>query len=184
MAIGDRRKNALFGSLWMTGQLKFEYLYPIIFIVWRKALFYNLTMFARQKPNKSIKLTSWAVIAAVFMLSVFPVHMHLHHDDHHAGQFGHDSIVSSIDDHTDTLHAVSDLSGHDGHEDATVLSATSDTLIKKLNGSDLLLLAVLLVVFLSFNLKSLSQKFYRTAFIFNRKLYTYHSPPLRAPPLQ
>jgi len=110
---------------------------------------------------------------AYLALLVLPMHAHLLHSDEFAHVENHQTI---------SIHLGSDLTEHDGHEGTSVLSTTSDTLVKKID-SNPLLLAILLALFLFVNFNKLSQKFLNLASLCFRKSHTYHSPPLRAPPI-
>jgi len=132
--------------------------------------------------NKSV---SWLVLVAVAMLSLFPVHMHLHHDEDVLASSQHDlEFALNSSDHETTLHAISDTTGHsEHHEDAGVVSAASDTLLKK-NSNSPLFIAILIGIVTILGI-TLSSHIPRRSHVFTRfrKRYIYSSPPLRAPPL-
>ena len=141
--------------------------------------------------NKSV---SWLVMVAVAMLSLFPVHMHLHHDEDVLASSQHDrefalnfsdhETTLHVSEHETTLHAISDTTGHsEHHEDAGVVSATLDTLLKKNSNSPLFIailigIVAILGITLSTHIPLRSHVFTRF-----RKRYIYNSPSLRAPPL-
>jgi hypothetical protein len=129
------------------------------------------------------KSVSWIVLTAVVMLSLFPAHMHLHHDDDGLASSHVSAMAPESHDHTSTIHAVSDTTGHSGHDDVTVLPATSDTLIKKVNVNPIIF-AILIGIFVFLTITSASQRFRQQILsIPPRKIYICLSPPLRAPPL-
>ena len=135
-------------------------------------------MLSLRKHIFNSKSVSWAVLVAIVMLSIFPMHMHLHDD-----VYSESSVtVPHSDKHTSSIHAITDTTGHDGHEDAATMSATPDTLVKKVNLNHLYP-AVLVVFFVFLSLALLPQKFRPHPRLYIRKFYIGISPPLRAPPL-
>lgn len=135
---------------------------------WRKLVF----------SNKSV---SWLALLAIVMMSLFPAHIHLHHDDH-AFSSPHVEVTNQSHDHTSVLHIVADTTGHLDHDNETVVPATSDSLIKKVNLNPVFL-AILISLFVFLNINSLPNKFHAFIFKHLRKIYFDISPPLRAPPL-
>ena len=126
--------------------------------------------------NKSI---AWLALIAVVMLSLFPAHMHVHHDGDAFAE-SHAQTLHEPVEHVTAIHSISDTRGHGEHDDATIFSTTSDSLINKVN---FVFLAILVgfFVFLGINVSSL--QFRSSVFVHLRKIYTSISPPLRAPPL-
>jgi predicted permease len=138
--------------------------------VWRKSFFIK-------------KSVAWLLLVAVAMLSLFPAHTHIHHED----DISAPSHVASQthNHHTSAIHAISDTTGHSEHsehEGDTVLPASSDTIIKKVNFNPLLIAVFIgFIVFLS--LAFSSHKLRQLVSTRLHKLHIYISPPLRAPPL-
>jgi len=132
--------------------------------------------------NKSV---SWLVLIAVAMLSLFPVHMHLHHDEDVLALSHHDQeFVLNSSGHETTLHAISETAGHsEHHEDTEVVSAISDSLLKKSSNSPLFV-AILIGIVVILGV-ILSPHIPLRLYVFTRfhKRYIYSNPPLRAPPL-
>ena len=131
------------------------------------------------------KSVSWLVLISVAMLSLFPVHIHLHHDEDVLALSHHDQeFVLNSSDHETTLHAISDTIGHiEHHEGDTVIPATSDTLLKKSSNSPLFV-AILIGIVVILGVILLPHIPLRL-YVFTRfhKRYIYNNPPLRAPPL-
>jgi len=132
--------------------------------------------------NKSV---SWLVMIAIAMLSLFPVHMHLHHGEDVLASSQHDlEFVLNSSDHETTLHAISDTTGHsEHHEDTEIISVSSDILLKK-NSNSPLFIAVLIGIVAILGI-TLSTHIPLRSHVFTRfrKRYIYNSPSLRAPPL-
>jgi len=136
-------------------------------------------MLSLRKHIFNSKSVSWAVLVAIVMLSIFPMHMHLHDDEVLSAS---NVSVPHSDKHISSIHAVSDTTGHEGHEHVATMSATPDTLVKKVN-LNTLYPAVLVVFFVFLSLALLPQKFRPHPRLHIRKFYIGISPPLRAPPL-
>lgn len=117
--------------------------------------------------------TCWLMIIGLLVSTVLPLHMHLHHVD---------ETPSAAHAHAFDLHLITDNPGAEHHDDALVLSATPDVLLKQTGDVPLMaaLLFCLLGVFLFLN-PILGQRFFeRDA---PPRSGTHHlTPPLRAPP--
>jgi len=126
--------------------------------------------------NKSI---SWLALIAVVMLSLFPAHMHVHHD---ADAFAesHAQVKHEPAKHVTAIHSISDTTVHGEHDGATIFSTTSDSLINKVN---FVFLAILVGFFVFLGINASSQQFRSFVFVHLRKIHISISPPLRAPPL-
>ncbi|MCK4744408.1 MAG: hypothetical protein KAT25_11355 [Sulfuriflexus sp.] len=138
---------------------------------WRKLVF----------SKKSI---SWLALIAIAMLSLFPAHIHLQHDND-AFSSSHTEMTSQSHEHGTIVHVVADTTshtGHTGHDNETIVPATSDSLIKKVNLNPIFL-AILIGFFVFLRINFLPHKFHTFIFKSLRKIYFDISPPLRAPPV-
>ncbi len=118
--------------------------------------------------------TCWLLIIGLLVSTVLPLHMHLHHVD---------AAPTAAHEHAFDLHLVTDNAGADHHDEALVLSATPDALLKQVGDLPLMaaLLFCLLGIFLFRNPSSGQRFFERDA---PPRILTHHlTPPLRAPPL-
>lgn len=117
---------------------------------------------------------SRVLIVTLAVLTLSPLHAHLHHVDDVASSSAHEHVVD--------LHLLTDTAKHNHSDDATVLSTTPDVLIKKVDdGSLLAALLVCLLVLLRIVQPALD-RLANTSFTVPRSHYHF-APPLRAPPL-
>jgi hypothetical protein len=86
----------------------------------------------------------WVLTAAVVVLLAAPLHLHLHHVDHHG----------AAATHTSDLHLDDGIGDHDHHRDSHIVDLSADTVVKKsdvdtiLSGFVACLLVLLLLPFL------------------------------------
>lgn len=145
-------------------------------------------MSARHKINSNRRPISWLLILSVFMLTVFPAHLHLHHEDNpllsdqvsYLNESARNDTVGH--EHEIDLHLLSDNSGEDHHEQAHVIKASPEVLTRSLgdNASPLLLFFLPLFIFPVLNRRTGPRPRGRKAFSWRPQ---YHLvPPSRAPP--
>lgn len=129
--------------------------------------------------NRLQKAGYWFLLLAVMVMTLQPLHFHVHHD-HDVSFDAHDV---SLHEHVVDQHFIGDALGEAHHADALTIEATPDSIVK-VSGSmvvaPMLLFIFLLLVWLSPGLSSyLKRLSRRLAFI----SFTHHFiPPLRAPP--
>ena len=129
-------------------------------------------MNARRHCHLQSKVIGWLLIAALFVLMVQPMHVHLEHKDD-ASAPGHEHVID--------LHFSADNITSDDHKD-TVFPVTQEGMLKQ--SGDNPLLAVILVC-LSFLLLSVAHTSRQRLFVFRilpRSSWYSIAPPLRAPP--
>ena len=115
----------------------------------------------------------WMLVLTILALMLLPMDFHLHHMDE-TTNFEHDHVID--------LHLITDSAGLAHHQDATVLSATPDILLKQSNNNPL---ASVALIFLLIQLVVISFNYIQR--IYNKSIslpgFYYHLiPPLRAPP--
>jgi len=126
------------------------------------------------------KSICWAILVAIIMLSLLPAHIHIHHEE---AAFSDTHVMSShAEHHTSSIHAMTNIAGHDNHEEVTSIPVTPDTLVKKVN-ANLSLVAILISVFVFLSIVVLPLKPQSFRNLHCRSCYIGISPPLRAPPL-
>jgi len=126
-----------------------------------------------RKYHLQFKAIGWLLIAAVFALTVQPMHVHLQHID---------DVSSPIHEHSIDLHFAVDNLAQADHEDGAVFPVTPDVMLKKLGDNPLL---AAIIVFLSIFLLSvayINKQRPTNRFIPLRPVRFSISPPLRAPP--
>jgi len=142
---------------------------------------YNFVMQTWRKFIHRHKSVSWLIAAAVVILTLTPLHMHLHHDVETDTSHAVGHISPDAHGHTSAVHTVTDTNGHDGHDEVTVISVMSDSLVKK-NSFNPAFLAVLVSIFVFLALALTSHHFRPLVASVPRKWHLSLSPPLRAPP--
>ena len=116
---------------------------------------------------------TWWVIVAVLALALAPHHYHLHH--------GSGADIHSHE-HAIDVHMFSDVSDEAHHDEAIVLEATPDGLIKPLGDNPLaLFLSVFLLAILPIVNLRIRHRLIDTATRLHPVFY-HLTPPLRAPP--
>ena len=119
---------------------------------------------------------SWALIAALLSVLLFPAHYHLHHID---------SIDTDAHAHAIDLHVITDKQALTHHDEGTsIFEAAPDGIVKKVSPVFLPgLLAIFLLVILA-----IRQVQIRRGSVKDNpdpdRLYPFFSPPLRAPPVR
>ncbi len=128
-----------------------------------------------RKITRKRLVISWTLIAALAFLTVLPAHVHFHHVETHTGS-------EHVHEHLMDMHIYSSDLSSSHHDDAQVLMATPDGIIKLLDFkiSPILILAMLLAV-VSFALARFSPRS-KSDFFLPIEQTSYFSPPLRGPP--
>ena len=126
----------------------------------------------------SYKSISWLLIAAILLVAFLPAHYHLHHlytDDAFSSAARHAHVID--------LHVLTEKTGQSHHDDATIIAASPDGIVKKSNpefSPFILLVIVLLSLPVLSKLKNIQLNYRST----DLKLpYPHFTPLLRAPPL-
>ncbi len=122
---------------------------------------------------------SWLLVAAILSVVLLPAHLHFHHDHEHEHGLDTTGAARAHDVH---LHLMGDSTDANHHDEAHVLSITTEALAKKLTYDHTPLLLALLLL-------SVLPLLTRCGGLSNepphgRDARPYHglNPPLRAPP--
>jgi len=126
------------------------------------------------------KSISWLLVIAVVLLSVLPSQMHLHHENAEQGH-GH-GHATEHGKHVLDIHTISNLSDHNEHDNVTVMSATPDSLVKKVSAAPVLV-ATLIGFFIFLIIAASYCKPIQRSRHYLRHFYLNFRPPLRAPPI-
>jgi len=126
-----------------------------------------------RKHHLQFKAIGWLLIAAVFALTVRPMHVHLQHIE---------DASSLTHEHAIDLHFAVDNIGPIHHGHAAVFPATPDVMLKKLGDNPLLaaLFVCLSIVLLGVAFENKQRP--TISFIQPRPGWFFIAPPLRAPP--
>ena len=130
-------------------------------------------MYIGRKHHLQFKAIGWLLIAAVFALTVRPMHVHLQHIE---------DASSLTHEHAIDLHFAADSIGPSHHGHAAVFPATPEVMLKKL-GDNPLLAAIFVcqsIVLLSIAFENKQRL--TTSFIRPEPGRFFIVPPLRAPP--
>lgn len=127
----------------------------------------------RQKYQLHFKAVGWLLIAAVFALTVLPMHVHLEHTG---------DASSLIHEHTFDLHLEVDNIAPDHHEDTLVFSVTPDVMLKKLGDNPLLAAIFICLSILLLSVARAGNIRPGIRFIQPKPGWYSIAPPLRAPP--
>ena len=130
----------------------------------------------RMNTRRHCKLRSraidWLLIAALIVLTVQPMHVHLEHTDDASVQ-GHEHVID--------LHFSADNVTSDHHNDA-IFPATPEGMLKKFGDNPLLAVLFLCLSFLLLGVTSTSRQQLIVSHILPRSSWYSIAPPLRAPP--
>lgn len=134
---------------------------------------YTRRMRSRGITRNQFRQISWMLIVALFVLTILPAHFHLHHPEHDNGH-AHEHVVD--------LHVFPAGADAAHHQDAHILKASPDGVIKNLFAKFLpfLLLAVLLTCLAIPAARRLRRP--EQAVLIPTCNRASHSPPLRGPP--
>ena len=130
-------------------------------------------MYIGQKYQRQSKTIGWLLIAAVFALTVRPMHVHLQHIDH---------ASSLTHEHTIDLHFAVDHFAPTTHEHAAVFPAIPDVMLKKFGDNPLLAAIVVCLLFLLLSIAFANGNPPTVSLIRPTPGRFFLTPPLRAPP--
>ena len=136
---------------------------------------YTVWMDHWRKLGQKRKSIGWILIVALAFLTVLPAHVHFHHVDTYTGS-------EHVHEHLMDMHVFSSDLSSSHHDDAQVLMATPDGIIKVLDFkiSPMLIFAILLTI-LSLALARFVPRQKSAVFIPIEQTYHF-TPPLRGPP--
>ncbi len=118
---------------------------------------------------------SWLLVCAVLSLTLFPAHLHLHHDqDLHSNSSTHEHVLD--------VHMATAQLDEEHHEDATVIDTVANVLVKKLQDNPLT--PYILFIFIwAFTTTRQVRSYLRLKIVHFFAHFQAFTPPLRAPPL-
>ncbi len=126
-----------------------------------------------RKYHLQPRVIAWLLIAAVFALTVQPIHVHLQHID---------NASSVVHEHAIDLHIAVDNIVPDNHEDGTVFPVTPDVMLKKLSDNPLLAAIIVSLSIFLFGVAYTNKQRPTIRFIQLKPVRFSIAPPLRAPP--
>jgi len=129
-------------------------------------------MNTRRPCHLQSKAIGWLLIAALFVLVVQPMHMHLEHNDDTSAH-GHEHVID--------LHFSADNVVSDDHKDA-VFPVTPEGMLKKSGDNPLLAVILICLSFLLLSVAYTSRQRLSIFHILPRSSWYSIAPPLRAPP--
>ena len=125
-----------------------------------------------QKDRSQVRFIGWLLIAALFVLTVQPMHVHLEHNDAASAQ-DHEHVID--------LHFSADNVTSADHNDA-VFPVTPEGMLKK-SGDNFLLAAIIICLsFLLLGVAYTRRQRLIVSHILPRSSWYSIAPPLRAPP--
>lgn len=127
-----------------------------------------------RNDNLLLKVIAWTLVAAVFALTVQPLHVHLQHGD---------DASSVIHDHIVDLHAEVDNIAPAGDEQGAVFPVTPDVLLKKLGDNSLTSAIIVSLFIILFSVAYINIRRPTVLVVQPAPGWFYIAPPLRAPPL-
>ena len=130
-------------------------------------------MYIGRKYILQFKAVGWLLIAAVFALTVRPMHVHLQHIDH---------ASSLTPEHAIDLHFAVDKFAPTDHEHAAVFPVTPDAMLKKLGDNPLLAAIFVCLSIMLLSVAFADKQRPTISFIQPRPGWFFVAPPLRAPP--
>ncbi|MFC1771789.1 hypothetical protein ACFL3A_00395 [Pseudomonadota bacterium] len=113
------------------------------------------------------------LIAAVFALTVQPVHFHLQHID---------DASSLIHEHAIDLHIAIDNIAPDSHKDGAIFPVTPDVMLKKIGDNPLLAAIIVWLTIFLLSVAYSNKPRPTIRFILLKRRWFSIAPPLRAPP--
>jgi disulfide bond formation protein DsbB len=133
------------------------------------------SMHVGRTTHSLFKAISWLLMAALVLLTLQPIHVHVQHVDDPAASIHHHAI--------DLHFSVDNIVASD-HQDAAVFQVTPDATVKQLGDNSLLaaMLISLLILFLS-TAPGRRQRLANSFLPPRSGGYFSIAPPLRAPPL-
>jgi len=130
-------------------------------------------MFTGRRYHLQLRVIGWLLIAAVFALTVQPVHFHLQHID---------DASSLIHEHAIDLHIAIDNIAPDSHEDGAIFPVTPDVMLKKIGDNPLLSVIIVWLTIFLLSVAYSNKPRPATRFILLKRRWFSIAPPLRAPP--
>ena len=128
---------------------------------------------AGRKHHLRFKAIGWLLIAALFALTVRPMHVHLQHIDH-ASSLTHEHAID--------LHFAVDSIAPTQHEHAAVFPAIADAMLKKLGDNPLLAALFVCLSIVLLGVAFANKQRPTISFLQLRPGWSFIAPPLRAPP--
>jgi hypothetical protein len=126
-----------------------------------------------RKYRVQVRAIGWLLIAALFALTVRPMHVHLQHIDH-ASSLTHEHAID--------LHFTVDEFTPADHEHAAVFPATPDVMLKKFSDNPLLAAILVYLSILLLSVAFANRQPPTIRFIQPKPGWFLVAPPLRAPP--
>ncbi len=126
-----------------------------------------------RKYHLQFKTIGWLLIAAVFALTVQPMHVHLQHIDD-ASSLTHEHVID--------LHFAVDTITPTHHEHAAVFPVIPDVMQKKLGDNPLLAAFFVCLSILLLSVVIANRQRPTIRFIPSKPGWFFIAPPLRAPP--
>ena len=128
---------------------------------------------AGRKHHLRFKAIGWLLIAAVFALTVRPMHVHLQHID---------DAASLTHEHAIDLHFAVDNIAPANHEEGAVFPVTPDVMLKKIGDNPLLAAIILWLTIFLLSVAYSNKPRPSIRFILLKRRWFSIAPPLRAPP--
>ena len=130
-------------------------------------------MYTGRSYHLQLRVIGWLLIAAVFALTVQPVHFHLQHID---------DASSLIHEHAIDLHIAIDNIAPGSHEDGAVFPLTPDVMLKKIGDNPLLAAIIVCLTIFLFSVAYTNKQRPGIRFLLLKRRWFSIAPPLRAPP--
>jgi len=130
-------------------------------------------MYTGRRYHLQLRVIGWLLIAAVFALTVQPVHFHLQHID---------DASSLIHEHAIDLHIAIDNIAPDSHEDGAIFPVTPDVMLKKIGDNPLLAAIIIWLTVFLLSVAYSNKPRPTIRFILLKRRWFSIAPPLRAPP--
>ena len=130
-------------------------------------------MYTGRRYHLQLRGIGWLLIAAVFALTVQPVHVHLQHID---------DASSPVHEHAIDLHIAIDNIAPGSHEDGAVFPLTPDVMLKKIGDNPLLAAIIVCLTIFLLSVAYTDKQRPSIRFILLKPRWFSIAPPLRAPP--
>ena len=130
-------------------------------------------MYTGQRYHLQLRVIGWLLIAAVFALTVQPLHVHLQHID---------DASSLIHEHEIDLHIAIDNIAPDSHKDGAIFPVTPDVMLKKVGDNPLLAAIIVWLTIFLLSVAYTDKQRPGIRFILLKPRWFSIAPPLRAPP--
>lgn len=129
-------------------------------------------MYTGQKDRSRVRFISWSLIAALFVLTAQPMHVHLEHND---------AVSEQDHEHVIDLHFSADNVTSADHDD-TEFPLTPEGMLKKSGDNPLLAAILVCLLFLLLGVAHTSLQQLIIFRILPGPVWYSIAPPLRAPP--